>query len=133
LNDHYPTDKTECMTAVGLQCRLVGRKRANDRRSRRQHADLLLKALPEWGYDGRTNDIYYLYFGTAALVLYGGNSWKAWSSGIRDLAENRGRFGVSTPLGCRRGSWDPNGPWGYFGGRVYSTALMVSSLAMVYR
>ena len=28
------------------------------------------------------------------------------------------------------GSWDPIGPWGYAGGRVYSTALMAMCLSL---
>ena len=32
-----------------------------------------------------------------------------------------------------QGSWDPNGPWGYAGGRVYSTALMVLCLEVYFR
>ena len=35
--------------------------------------------------------------------------------------------------GAADGSWDPNGPWGYSGGRVYATATMVLSLEVYYR
>ena len=35
--------------------------------------------------------------------------------------------------GDAKGSWDPVGPWGYSGGRVYSTALMTMCLEIVYR
>ena len=31
--------------------------------------------------------------------------------------------------GEERGSWDPVGPWGYAGGRVYATAMMCLALA----
>ncbi|MGK0218771.1 MAG: hypothetical protein ACI9HE_002266, partial [Planctomycetota bacterium] len=35
--------------------------------------------------------------------------------------------------GHQKGSWDPVGPWGYSGGRVYSTALMVLCLEVYFR
>ena len=35
--------------------------------------------------------------------------------------------------GAKTGSWDPVGPWGPDGGRVYSTATMVMCLEVYYR
>ena len=35
--------------------------------------------------------------------------------------------------GDDRGSWDPVGPWGFAGGRVYSTASMVLCLEVYFR
>ena len=35
--------------------------------------------------------------------------------------------------GAHEGSWDPVGPWGHSGGRVYSTALMVLCLEVYFR
>jgi hypothetical protein len=32
-----------------------------------------------------------------------------------------------------KGSWDPNCAWGYIGGRVYSTSLMVLCLEVYFR
>ena len=32
-----------------------------------------------------------------------------------------------------KGSWDPDGAWGFSGGRVYSTAMMTLSLQVYYR
>ena len=35
---------------------------------------------------------------------------------------------------CRyKGSWDPIGPWGGDGGRVYSTSVMAMCLQVYYR
>jgi hypothetical protein len=34
---------------------------------------------------------------------------------------------------CYEGSWDPIGPWGHAGGRVYSTAMLVLCLEVHYR
>jgi hypothetical protein len=35
--------------------------------------------------------------------------------------------------GASRGSWDPIGPWGFSGGRVYSTAIGVLCLEVYFR
>jgi len=35
--------------------------------------------------------------------------------------------------GSATGSWDPIGPWGFSGGRVYSTALGVLCLEVYFR
>ena len=32
-----------------------------------------------------------------------------------------------------KGSWDPIGPWGQDGGRVYSTAMMAMCLQVYFR
>ena len=34
--------------------------------------------------------------------------------------------------GSSKGSWDPIGPWGYVGGRVYSTSLMAMTLSVYH-
>jgi hypothetical protein len=127
VNDHYPTDKTECMTAVGLLCRFIMGQNPSEHDIMVKHADLLLEALPGFTRKGLTNDMYYWYLGTRALALYGGDPWKKWSSCIRSIAQHRDF------TGCAKGSWDPIGPWGFSGGRVYSTALMVSTLALAYQ
>jgi hypothetical protein len=90
-----------------------------------KHADLMLKTQPRWIKKGC--DMYYWYHGTKAMALYGRKAWKPWSAAIRGMGPHQKR------TGCSKGSWDPVGPWGMKGGRVYSTALMVSSLAMVER
>jgi hypothetical protein len=38
-----------------------------------------------------------------------------------------------TAPACYAGSWDPSGPWGTAGGRVYSTALLTLCLEVTYR
>ena len=35
--------------------------------------------------------------------------------------------------GDEKGSWDPVGPWGYAGGRVYATALMTLCMEVYFR
>lgn len=133
VNDHFTTKKVEAMTAIGLLLRLEMKdlveegKRKSDQRSRESHADLLLEALPEWDPDGLLSDMYYWYYGTQAMSKMGGKYWKSWNKAMKKVANNAQR-----DEGPSAGSFDPVGPWGYAGGRVYSTSLMVSVMALVF-
>ncbi|MHC4894612.1 MAG: prenyltransferase/squalene oxidase repeat-containing protein, partial [Planctomycetota bacterium] len=55
--------------------------------------------------------------------------WRAWSRGFLDMLVDNQR----TAPACYAGSWDPSGPWGTAGGRVYSTALLTLCLEVTYR
>ena len=62
------------------------------------------------------------------MYQMGGNYWKAWNVAMKEaVIENQQREGDE------KGSWDPVGPWGYSGGRVYSTALMTLCIEVYYR
>jgi len=128
LNSEYPTGGTEAMTAVALLCRFFLGQDPQKTGSMQQHADLLLKSLPEWSEDGLTNDVYYWYYGTYAMYQMGGKHWKAWNRAMK-----RAVVGSQRREGSALGSWDPNGPWGAVGGRVYSTAVMTLCLEVYYR
>lgn len=129
INDHYPTDKGEAMTAVGLLCRFFLGQDPDENPVMKQHADLMLKRLPEWDPDGMSNDMYYWYYGTYAMFQMGGRDyWKPWNEAMKKaVLESQEKDGHA------RGSWEPNGPWGYAGGRVYSTACMVLCLEVYFR
>lgn len=127
-NEQYPTDSTETMTAVALACRaLLGQTPAEDEAMAR-HAELLVRALPRWSEDGMTNDMTYWHFGTMAMAQMGGKRWDRWRAAVSAAAMEGQRSD-----GAADGSWDPNGPWGYAGGRVMSTALAALSLESVER
>ncbi len=127
VNDHYPTDRTETMTAAGLHCRfLLGQVPSKDP-IMVKHADLLMKSLPEWDPDDPSNDMYYWRWGSTAMSLVGGKKyWPNWQKAMKKAALDSQRKD-----GSSNGSWDPIGPWGYAGGRVYATAMMTSTLAVV--
>ena len=128
VNSHYPTDKTETMTAVGLLCRFFLGQDPADEEIMVKHADLLLRNLPEWSNDGLTNDMYYWYYGTYAMYQMGGRHWKTWNKAMkRAVVESQRKDGAAD------GSWDPNGPWGFSGGRVYATAKMSLCLEVYFR
>ena len=81
-----------------------------------------------WQPDAKANDHYYWYYGTYALYQFGGEAWQAW-----DRALGAAVLGSQRKDGAHRGSWDPAGPWGWSGGRVYSTALMALCLEVHFR
>ena len=128
VNDHFPTNRTECMTAVGLLSRFFLGQDPSEDPILRRHADLLQTALPEWNPDGLTNDLYYWYYGSYAMFQMGGAHWQRWNRAMKKAVLESQRTD-----GSARGSWDPIGPWGHAGGRVYSTALGVLCLEVYFR
>ena len=126
VNEHYPRDRTETVTAGAFYARLVhGLFEENVVEA---HADLLAKKLPRWDGDGLSNDACYWWWGTEALSRHGGNQWKKWRLALLEAVLDSQRRD-----GHLRGSWDPNGPWGHAGGRIYSTAAVTLALQAVLR
>jgi len=127
-NDHYPTNRTECMTAVGLLSRFFLGQDPKETPIMEKHADLLVKSLPEWDPDGLSNDMYYWYYGSYSMFQMGGRHWETWNKAMKKAVLDSQRKD-----GSSKGSWDPIGPWGFSGGRVYSTALGVLCLEVYFR
>jgi hypothetical protein len=73
-------------------------------------------------------NLYYWYYGTMAMYLAGGPEWEQWNERVKQAL-------VSTqlPSGANRGSWNPDGVWASYGGRVYSTAISALILEVYYR
>ncbi|MFT7676883.1 MAG: hypothetical protein ACI8QC_000859 [Planctomycetota bacterium] len=128
VNEHFPTDTGEAMTSVGLLLRFFMGQDPDDTPAMKQHADLLLRKLPEWDPEGLGSDMYYWYYGSYAMYQMGGKHWDRWNRALKPAV-----LGSQRQDGHARGSWDPIGPWGYSGGRVYSTALMVLCLEVYFR
>ncbi|MEO0662074.1 MAG: hypothetical protein AAFZ87_11085, partial [Planctomycetota bacterium] len=128
MNEHYPREHGEAMTAVSLLCRFFLGQDPKDVEVMKAHADLLLETLPKWSDDGLSNDMYYWYYGSYAMYQYGGEHWRKWEKTIESEMIKHQRAD-----GSAAGSWDPNGPWGYAGGRVYATATMVLCLEVYFR
>ena len=128
INDHFPTEKGEGMTAVALLCRFfLGQDPGKDDIMVKS-ADLMRKTLPEWDPDGFGCDMYYWYYGSYAMYQMGGKHWKSWNEALKKAILPSQRKD-----GDFKGSWDPVGPWGFSGGRVYSTALGVLCLEVYFR
>ncbi len=128
INDHFPTDQAEAMTAVGLLSRIFLGQTPAEHPVLNKHADLMLKALPRWDSEGFACDMYYWYYGSYAMFQMGGRHWRAWNKAMKPAVLDSQRKD-----GSSRGSWDPIGPWGQQGGRVYSTAMMVLCLEVYFR
>jgi len=127
-NEFYPREKGEAMTAVALLCRFFMQQDPKEEEIMRKHAELLKRTPPEWDPEGFGCDMYYWYYGTYAMFQMGGDAWKKWNLSMKPAVLESQRHD-----GSSKGSWDPVGPWGYSGGRVYSTALMVLCLEVYFR
>ncbi|MFG0333259.1 MAG: prenyltransferase/squalene oxidase repeat-containing protein, partial [Maioricimonas sp. JB049] len=121
LGREFPV--TPAMTAEALFCKqILGISRDNPASS--EGVAYLVRHLPR---RSQTN-YYYWYYGTLSMFHYGGEEWAQWNNALRDLL-------VSTQVSNGRfaGSWEPRGPWGPYGGRVYSTAIATLCLEVYYR
>jgi len=119
---------SEAMTGVGLLTRAFLGQTPEEAPIMRTHGDLMLRSLPEWDAQGKKVDMYYWYYGTYAMYQLGGEHWAKWRKAMPSAVLSNQRSD-----GDYTGSWDPAGPWGYQGGRVYSTATMVLTLQVYYR
>jgi Prenyltransferase and squalene oxidase repeat len=114
---------TPTMTAEAFFCKqMLGLTREHQQST--EAVEYLLRHVPR---RSQWNE-YYWYYGTMAMHNYGGLAWRRWNDPLRDLlvAEQR-------RTGEHIGSWDPVGPWGQYGGRVYSTAVATLCLEVYYR
>ena len=73
-------------------------------------------------------NMYYWYYGTLAMYHAGGDAWENWNEAMKDTL-----LPMQKLSGADAGSWEPNGMWGGYGGRVYSTATAALSLEVYYR
>ena len=123
LKDKDDVPVTPVMTAEALFCQqMLGYPRDSD--SSRESVDYLLRHLP------RLSELnhYYWYYGTLAMYQFGGKPWEKWNGAVRDAL-----ISEQITEGPVAGSWDPKGPWGRYGGRLYSTALATLTLEVYYR
>jgi hypothetical protein len=127
VNDHFPPERGETMTAVGLLCRFFLGQTPEDEPLMERHANVLTAALPERPTEYGT-DAYAVYYATYAMYQMGGRHWREWKEALE-----RNVLPAQRHEGDLAGSWDPDGPWGFSGGRVYSTALLAMCLEVTRR
>lgn len=114
---------TPVMTAEALFCQqMLGYPR--DSAASREAVQYILRNMPRLS----ELNMYYWYYGTLAMYQYGGQPWEEWNSVVRDTLISQQRHD-----GVFAGSWDPDGPWGRYGGRLYSTAISTLTLEVYYR
>ena len=88
--------------------------------------DLCESVLPDWDPESGATDLYYWYFATLVFGQQSGGASKAWRTRIENALLTSQHSGDTEAY---EGSWDPAGPWGPDGGRIYSTSIALLSLA----
>ncbi len=129
--DRFPADKSEAMTAAGMLVRIYTGEDPRKSKMIQLGAGLCAKLPPVWNPADGSIDMTYWYYGTLAMFQVGGKHWKTWASHM-DAAFLRTQRADTEACGFK-GSWDPIGPWGPNGGRVYSTAMMCLCLEVYAR
>jgi hypothetical protein len=133
MTERWPHKESESMTAVGVLCRIFADpklERAGNKALVDKGAQKIAELPPIWddNQPGR-RDFYFWYYGTYALYQYGGPTWNKWEKNLVDAVAK-----PQEKAGERKGSWDPSvDPWGTFGGRVYSTAILALTMEVFYR
>ena len=128
INDQYPTDKSEALTALALTSRFLVGQRPPKVPLMFKGADLFRRNLPEWDSGGLYNDLYYWYFASHAMCWFSKPYGDAWSKSLRHALLSSQRKDDDA-----KGSWDPKDAWGWVGGRIYTTALAAMCLEAPYR
>jgi len=128
MMEKFPSDRSESLTAVGVMSRVFLGENPSKSELIQKGTDLCLRSLPVWDEASGSIDMYYWYYGTLAMFQVGGDAWKRWNTAMAPAILDNQRVS-----GCAKGSWDPIGPWGREGGRVYSTALMTMCMEVHYR
>ncbi len=132
LKAAFPQDESYSCTAVVALARLyIGKDQIRRTKPFALAAGLCEYHPPRWSPEDGTIDMAYWYYGTMALFQWGKTHWDKWRRPLlRAVLNNQRKDGDP----CRyKGSWDPIGPWGRHGGRVYSTAMMVMCLSAYRR
>jgi len=129
--DRFPGDRSESMTGVGVLARVFAGQNPKASEVIRKGAALCAALPPTWNPDDGSIDMYYWYYATLAMFQVGGKPWATWNARLKtDIVDHQRQ---DTTYCLYKGSWDPIGPWGPDGGRVYSTALMAMCLEVYYR
>jgi len=130
LQDKFPPEKSQSMTAVGVLTRIFLGEDPQRSEMIQKGAKLMNEKPPVWNPDDGSIDMYYWYYGTLAMFQVGGTQWQTWN---KAMTESIVKHQHPKGSGARTGSWDPIDPWGPDGGRVYSTACLVMCLEVYYR
>ncbi len=127
-HEKWPRSFSESITAAALVIRVFTGEDLEKSDPIQRGIKLVRARLPVWDEKRGTVDPYFWYYGTLICHQAGGNTWKRW-------CEPLGRAVLSHQVadGPHRGSWNPVGPWGEDGGRVYMTAILTLCLEVYHR
>lgn len=122
INEQFNAQRGECLTGAGLLVRLLLGQDAASSTLVPRHAELIARKPPTWSVNPAAEagvDFYGWYYGSLALRGMGDPYDKAWFQALRTaLAAGQRKDGHA------KGSWDATvDPWGFSGGRVYTTAM----------
>lgn len=115
---------SETMTAEALACRLLLHYQLKPE-ARHEATEMIMNNLPGNGPD----NVYYWYYATLALFQLQDENWRRWNQALKSRLLDTQQPGYRSEAG----SWDPDGMWGGYGGRVYSTAMSCLCLEVYYR
>ena len=119
------------MTGVGMLARIFMGEDPGKDDNIKKGAELCAKLPPTWNESDGSIDMYYWYYATLAMFQVGGKNWDKWKAAMEKAMVETQR--KDTDYCQYKGSWDPIGPWGPDGGRVYSTAILALCLEVFYR
>ncbi len=131
LVDRFPGESSESMTAVGVLLRIMGGEDPRTSKRVKKGLALIAKKPPVWNLTNGRIDMVYWHWGMQAMFQAGGEHYRGWLRAAKGAIVDTQR--LDTTACSYQGSWDPVGPWGLDGGRVYSTALMALTLQVRYR
>lgn len=119
----FPPEETEALTALGLLCRLRLGQGSKTHPIIDTAAQTILAKPPVWEPEKGKVDYYYWFYGSSALRILGGKQRDQWNQALVPALRRS-----QATEGHAAGSWNPVGPWGHDGGRVYSTAMALLCL-----
>jgi hypothetical protein len=123
LNEVFPCEESGAMSASGMWGLALVERHGVEMPDLKIAIETCADLPPLW--NGGRLDMYYWYYGTLAFHAQHGKEWKKWYPALQSVLIENQRKDAS----AFAGSWDPVGPWGHDGGRIYSTALCALALA----
>ncbi len=115
---------SETMTAEALACRMLLDYPLN-REAKQEAIEMILRYLP----GTQPDNVYFWYYATLALFQLQDENWRVWNQAMKARLLQTQEPAYSADAG----SWTPDGVWGGYGGRVYSTAMSCLCLEVYYR
>ena len=115
---------SETMTAEALACRLLWEYPLTAE-AQREATEMIMRHLP----GSQPDNVYFWYYASLALFQLQDENWRLWNQALKARL-------LETQLPAYQaegGSWTPDGVWGGYGGRVYSTAMSCLCLEVYYR